>query len=48
MLVPLSRSPKVQDESPRSVEEEELPSFSDDVGAESRSGPQGPSGRVRC
>lgn len=49
MVVRLWMSLKVQD-SPRSVEEEELLSggFSDDVGAESRSGPQGLSGMVRC
>lgn len=43
MLVHLSMSPKVQDESPQSVEEEELlpGGFSENVGAESRSGPQG-------
>lgn len=40
----------VEDESPRSVEEEELlpGAFSDNVDAKSRSGPQGLSGMVRC
>lgn len=49
MLVHLKKPPVVQDESPQSVEEDKLLSdrFRDNA-AESRSGPQGLSGKVRC
>lgn len=50
MLVHLKKPPVVQDESPQSVEEDKLLSdlFRDNAAAESRSGLQGLSGKVRC